>query len=74
MSIRDPRQIATEYVDCERGSHQDSAYPEAPVTVHTPPIRPRIGFPAIAAVSFGVVLVSSHSFSISVDEKTTTLK
>ena len=65
MAIWNPRQFATQNIDSERGSHEDSAYPEAPVTMHTPPVRPRIGFASAVTVPFGVVLISSHYFSIS---------
>ena len=64
-AIWDPRQIATQNIDSERGSHEDCAYPKAPVTMHAPPVRAGIGFASAVAVSFGVVLVSSHYFSIS---------
>src|SRR5664279_5986519 len=60
-----PRQISTENVDCKRRGHEDCSYPESPVTMHTPPIWPWIGFSGSAAVSFGVVLASGHSISIS---------
>ena len=65
MSIWDPRQIFTQNIDSESGSNEDSAYPETPVTMHAPPVRPWIGFASAVTVPFGVVLVSSHSFSIS---------
>jgi hypothetical protein len=64
MTIWDPRQIATQNVNSKRGSHEDCANPEAPVTMHAPPVRPWIGFASAVTVSFGVVLVSSHYFSI----------
>lgn len=65
MAIWNPRQIAAQNIDGDRGSHEDCAYPEAPVTMHTPPVRPWIGFACAVAVSFGIVPVSSHYFSIS---------
>ena len=65
VTARHPGQVATQNVDSERGSHEDGAYPETPVTMHTPPVRPWIGFASAVTVSFGVVLVSSHCFSIS---------
>jgi hypothetical protein len=65
MAIWNPRQIATENVDSERGCHEDSAYPEAPVTMHASPIRAGIGLTAVAAISFQIVLASSHFVSIS---------
>jgi hypothetical protein len=60
-----PRQVAAQNEDSERRSHQKRTYPEAPVTMHTSPVRTRIGFTAVAAVSFPVVPVSRHLFSIS---------
>jgi hypothetical protein len=65
MAIWNPRQITARNVNSERGSHQDNAYPEAPITMHAPPIWTRIGLPAVAAISFHVVLASSHFVSIS---------
>ncbi len=65
MAIWNPRQIATQNIDSERGGHKDSAYPEAPVSMHPPPVRPWIGFASAVAVSFGVVPVSGHCFSLS---------
>ena len=65
MAIWNPRQFATQNIDSERGSHEDSAYPEAPVTMHAPPVRPWIWFASAVTVPFGVVLVSSHYLSIS---------
>jgi hypothetical protein len=59
-----PREIAAENVDRERSRHKDRAYPEAPVTMHTPPVRAGFGFTFVAAVSFVVVLASGHLFSI----------
>ena len=65
MATRNPRQIAAQNIDSERGRHEDGAYPEAPVTMHAPPVRPRIWFANAVTVPFGVVLVSCHCFSIS---------
>jgi hypothetical protein len=65
MAIWNPRQIATQNIDSERGSHKYSVYPETPVTMHPPPVGPWIGFATAATVPFGVVLVSGHYFSIS---------
>ena len=64
MAIWNPRQITTQNVDSERGRHEDSANPKAPVTVHPSPIRTGIGFTATAAISFEVVLASRHFVSI----------
>jgi hypothetical protein len=65
MAIGNPRQIAAQHIDSKCGSHQDCAYPEAPVMMHTTPVRPWVWFASAAAVSFGIVPVSSHYFSIS---------
>ena len=59
-----PCQIAAENVNSERSRHEDRADPEAPVTMHALPVRARLGFTAVAAVSFMVVLASGHLFSI----------
>ena len=64
MAIWNPRQIATQNVDCERGGHEDSANPEAPVTMHPSPVRTGIGFAGAVAVSLRVVLVSCQFVSI----------
>jgi hypothetical protein len=64
MAIWRPRQVAAQNIDSECGSDKDSAYPEAPVTVHPPPVRTRIGFTSVAAISFRVVLASCHFVSI----------
>jgi hypothetical protein len=65
MVIWNPRQIATQNIDSERGSHEDSAYPEAPVTMHPPPVRTGIGLTPVAAISFLIVFASCHFVSIS---------
>lgn len=65
MAIRNPSKIATRNIDKERGRHEKSADPEAPVAMHAPPVRPGIGFPALTTMSFRVVLVSCHLVSIS---------
>jgi hypothetical protein len=65
MAIWNPRQIATQNVDSERRSHEDSANPEAPVTMHPSPVRTGIRLTPVAAISFQVVLASSHFVSIS---------
>jgi len=36
--------------------------------VHPSPVRARVGLTAVAAMSFKVMLVSSHFFSIEVDD------
>ena len=60
-----PRQIATQNVDGESGSHEDSAYPEAPVTMHSSPVRTGIRFAVFTTISLTVMLASGHLFSIS---------
>jgi len=63
MAVWNPRQVTTQNVDGKRRSHQDSAYPEAPVTVHSSPVWASIGLTAVAAISFGIMPVSGHLFS-----------
>jgi hypothetical protein len=57
MTARNPRQVSSQNVNSERRKHEDRAYPEAPVGVHAPPVRTGIGFTAVAAYSFVVVLI-----------------
>ena len=64
MAAWNPRQVATENIDRQCGSHQNHANPEAPVLMHALPIRARAGFTRFAAVSFEVVPVAGHLFSI----------
>ena len=63
MTIWNPRQIAAQNVDSQRGSHKDGSYPESPVTMHTPPVWPWIGFSNLTTISLMVVLASGHCFS-----------
>ena len=65
MAIWNPRQIAAQNIDCERGGHENSANPEAPVAMHPSPVRTGIGFAGAVAVSLRVVLVSCQFVSIS---------
>jgi hypothetical protein len=67
MTVWNPRQVATQDVDCECPSHEDSAYPKAPVMVHSSPVRARIGLSAVAAVSFGIVFVAGQFSSIAAE-------
>jgi len=67
MAVWNPRQIATKNIDSERGSHEDSAYPEAPVPMHSSPVRTGIGLPLVAAISFQVMLASSQLVFLSWD-------
>ena len=62
-----PCQVATQNVDSERGSHEDSAYPEAPVAMHPSPVRARIGLTSVATISFQIVLAPCHLFSIAAE-------
>jgi hypothetical protein len=59
-----PCQVAAENVNGDRRKHKDRAYPEAPVTMHTLPVRAGFGFAAVATVSLMVVLASGNLFSI----------
>jgi len=64
MAARHPRQVAAQYINGERAGHKERSDPEAPVAVHPSPVRARIGLAVVAAVSFRIVLVSSHLFSV----------
>ena len=64
MAIWNPRQVATQDVDGERGGHEDSTNPEAPVTMHPSPVRAGSGFAGSVAVSLRVVLISCQLVSI----------
>ena len=59
-----PCQVAAENVNSERGRHEERTYPEAPITMHTLPVRAGLGFTVFATVSFMIVLASGHLFSI----------
>ena len=65
VTMWNPCQIATQNVNSERRRHKKRAHPEAPITMHTLPVRARAGFTAVATISFPVVLASRHLFSIS---------
>jgi hypothetical protein len=60
----DPCQVAAENVNRERGSHEEGTDPEPPVTMHALPVRAGLGLTAVAAISFMIVLASSHFVSI----------
>src|SRR5580658_3437433 len=66
----DPRQVSTQNVNGDCCRHKDSTYPEAPVTVHSSPVRAGIGLSRVAAVSLAVVLVAGHLFSIHAPQQT----
>jgi hypothetical protein len=67
VPVWQPRQVATQDVDCECPSHEASTYPKAPVMVHPSPVRARIGLSAVAAISFGVVFIARQFPSISAE-------
>jgi hypothetical protein len=67
MTVWNPRQVATQNIDSERSSHEDSAYPEAPVTMHPSPVRARIGLTPVAAISFQIVLAPGPLFSFTAE-------
>src|ERR1035438_607431 len=60
LAAWNPSQVSTQEVNGKRGSHKYCANPEAPVTMHAPPVRTRIGFASIAAISLTIVPVSGH--------------
>jgi len=59
-----PRQVSTQNVDGDSHYHEDCADPEAPVTMHTPPVWAGIRLTTITAISFEVVFAAGHLFSI----------
>lgn len=65
VAVGKRRQVFAQYIYSERSRQEHCARPEAPVTMHAPPVRARSRFVALAAVSFVVVLASRHLFSIS---------
>ena len=65
MAIWNPGQVATKHVDGQGRRHQNRSYPEAPVTMHAPPIWTRARFAAVATISLMVMPVSCHFVSIS---------
>jgi hypothetical protein len=50
-------------VNGDSRNHEDCAEPEAPVTMHTPPVRTRGSLATIAAISFEIVFASGHLIS-----------
>jgi len=64
VAMWNPCQVAAQNVNREHSRHEDRADPEAPVTMHTLPVRARLGFAAVATISFMVVLASGHFSSI----------
>jgi len=69
MAVWNPRQIATQNINSERGSHQNSANPETPVTMHPSPVRAGIGLTTVATMPFQVVFASCHLASISQEQR-----
>ena len=60
LAARNQRQIATHNEDSERYSHQESAHPEAPISMHPMPIGTWVRLTVVAAMSFVEVPVSCH--------------
>ena|ERR1017187_4252768 len=69
-AARNPRQVAAQNVNGERGKHEDGAYPEAPVAMHASPVWARVGLANLVAISFVVVFAPGHLFSISALSRT----
>jgi hypothetical protein len=63
VAVWNPREVATQYIDSERSSHKKRTYPEAPITMHTLPVRSGARFTVVATISFMVVLASGHLVS-----------
>jgi hypothetical protein len=63
-AARNPRKVSTQNIDCDSRNHEDYADPEAPVTMHPPPVWARIWLTTIAAIAFTVVFASGHLSSI----------
>ena len=60
LAPRDQRQIATHNEYGKRHGHQKRAHPEAPVAVHSMPVRTWVRLTVVAAMSFVEVPVSCH--------------
>jgi hypothetical protein len=67
VAVWNPREVATQNVNSDCSGHKKRAYPEAPVTMHAPPVRTGTWFAALATISFPVVFASGHLFSISAE-------
>ena len=67
LAVRNKRQVNREDIHRNRNRHQPRAYPESPVLMHPPPIRPRIRLTMFPCISFQIVLASCHLFSIIAD-------
>jgi hypothetical protein len=64
LAARNPRQVSIQDFDGERYKHESCTNPEAPVTVHAPPIRPWIRLARVAAIALRIVPVSGHFLSV----------
>jgi len=73
MTVWNPGQVSAHNVNRERRSHQDSAHPEAPVTVHSSPIWTRIGLTPVATISFGIMLIAGQFVDSSAHHKRSTV-
>ena len=73
MTVWKPGQVTTQNLDGKRRSHQDSAHPEAPVTVHSSPIWTRIGLTPVATISFGIMLIAGQFVDSSAHHKRRTV-
>ena len=63
MAVGKQCQVAAKNINRDGRCHEKRTYPEAPVTMHPPPVRAGVGLAAIAAVSFMVMLASGHLVS-----------
>jgi len=55
----DPSQIATQNINGKSRGHEDCAYPETPVTMHTPPYGPGSGSPVLLLFPSGCAYFQS---------------
>jgi hypothetical protein len=60
MAVWNPRQVAAQNVNRDRSSHEERTNPEAPVTMHAPPVRAGVRLATITAVALMIVPVSRH--------------
>jgi len=45
--------------------HKNGADPEAPISMHSPPVRAGVGLAHLSAIVFAIMLVAGHCFSVS---------
>jgi hypothetical protein len=64
LAARYPRKVSAQHINGDRGSHKDRTYPKAPVKVHPSPVGAGIRLTLLATISFAVVSVSGHLFSV----------